>query len=82
MKPVIVHERIGCIDVDEGTDTYYLIINREDDMTPDQACEWLLPIVYEHSRHPGAWFCTSVLAVQAPYSTNSVICIAQHRQDI
>lgn len=76
-------ERIGSIDNGiDGKDEYLLLTNNTDDLTPEQAHNYLLPKIYRRATHPGSYFCTSVLAVQAAYSTNKVICTVQHRYDV
>ncbi len=66
----------------DGTDAYVLLTRKDDDLTPDEAVEWLHPKVYRECGGPGGYFCNTVLATQAPYSTNEVICIIQHRYDV
>ena len=79
----VVMTRIGSIERGiDGNDSYVMLTRLDDDMTPDQAHAWLLPQVYHESTQPGGYFCTSVMAVQAQYSTNQVICTVQHRYDV
>jgi len=66
----------------DGRDEYLILTRLDDDMTPEQAREWLLPQVYKESSMAGSYFCTSVMVVQAQYSTNQVICTVQHRYDV
>lgn len=73
---------IGTLPHPDGRDQYVLVRNREGDLTPDQACAWLLPRVYRNSDTPGGYYCTRVLATQAAHSDNTVICTIHHRYDI
>ena len=76
-------EKIGKIDKGiDGSDEYVLLTRLDDDLTPDQAVDWLLPKVYRECSYPGGYFCQTVLAVQAEYSRNTVICTIQHRYDV
>lgn len=75
--------KIGKIDNGiDGSDEYVLLTRLDDELTPDQAVDWLHPKVYRECSHPGGYFCRTVLAVQAAYSHNEVICTIQHRYDI
>jgi hypothetical protein len=79
----ITVEQIGMIDHGiDGADLYMLLVRKDDDLTPQQAQDWLLPRVYQRCRGPGGVFVDTVLAVQAQYSKNQVICTVQHRRDI
>ena len=67
----------------DGSDQYMLVTRRDDDITPEQAIEWLLPQVYQQTRQEaGGYFCTTVRAVMAQYSTNVCICTVEHRYDV
>lgn len=75
--------KIGVIDQGiDGRDEYVLLTRSDDELTPEQAENWLLDRVYRHTDRPGGYFCNTVLATQAPSSTNAVICIVQHRYDV
>lgn len=79
----IKRTHIGAIEKGiDGADEYILLERLDDDLTPDQAVEWLHPQVYRDTNQPGGYFCHTVLATQAPHSTNAVICIVQHRYDV
>lgn len=73
---------IGEVGLPDGRDQYVLVVNREDDLTPDQARDWLLGQVYRTTDVPGGYFCHEVRAVQAEHSTNKVICTICHRYDV
>jgi hypothetical protein len=76
-------QRIGHVDLGiDGMDEYLLVTNLEDDLAPDDAVNLLMPLYYDKGRGPGAYFCHNIRAVQAPYSTNSVIAIVEHRYDV
>ena len=73
---------IGNVDQQDGSDAYMLLTNLADDITPEQAHDWLLPRVYRDTSIPGGRYCHTVLVSQYPYSTNKVICIVQNRYDV
>ena len=74
--------KIGTIDRGiDGGDEYVLLNRLDDDLTPEQAVEYLLPPVYRNCMRPGGYFCNMVTAVQAAYRTNEVICTICHRYD-
>lgn len=73
---------IGTVPHSDGRDQYVLVRNRADDLTPDQARDWLLPRVYRDTNTPGGYFCNRVSATQAAHSDNTVICTIHHRYDI
>lgn len=73
---------IGVINKDDGRDEYVLLTRLDDDLTPEQATDWLLPRVLHRSQAPGAYYCHTVRAVQAHHSANKVICTVEHRYDV
>lgn len=75
-------QSIGSLDSESGTDYYVLLTRIDNDMTPNQASNWLIPRVFVAGKGPGSMFCNSVLATPVQYSTNAVICTVQHRYDI
>ena len=78
----ITTETIGSIDRDDGNDEYVLLTRLVDDLTPDDAREWLLPQVYcQTYQEAGGYFCRNVTTTQAG-SANKVIAIIHHRYDI
>ena len=82
-EAVILLTSIGLIDEGiEGRDEYVLLTRKDDDLTPEQAAAYMLPKVYRSSSHPGAYFCTSVRAMQVQFRRNAVVCIIEHRYDI
>jgi hypothetical protein len=75
--------KIGIVDDGiDGSDEYVLLVRKDDDLTPEQAIEFLLPRYYSECRRPGGYFCTAVRAVQVQYSANRVICTVEHRYDV
>jgi hypothetical protein len=75
--------RIGEIDNGcDGKDAYYLLTRLDDDITPEQAHDWIFLRVYQRCMGPGCPYVATVSVVQAQYSTNQVICTVQHRYDV
>ena len=75
-------ERIGVIHNGiDGSDEYLLLTCLEEDLTPDQATEWLYPQVWKDSSGAGSYYCTTVLAVQG-HRPDQVIATVQHRYDV
>lgn len=66
----------------DGIDEYVLLRRSDDDMTAEQAKEWLLPQVYRRGGAAGSYFCVSVSAVMAERSNDTCICIIHHRYDV
>lgn len=75
-------ESIGEIGLPDGRDQYVLVINKDDDLTPEQAQQWLRPKVYRDTNQAGGYYCHTVLAIQAQNTTNKVICTIEHRYDV
>lgn len=73
--------RIGQIELEDGTDWYYLLENPEDNLSADQAREWFLPQVYRDTSSPGGLFCHNVRVIAEECKPNQVICIAEVRRD-
>jgi hypothetical protein len=59
----------------------YVLLSCDEPMTPEQAQDHLLPLVYTRSSNPGGYYCTDVRAVQCQYSDRQVICTVEHRYD-
>lgn len=75
--------KIGSIDNGiDGKDEYVLMTRLDDDLSPENAHRWFLPVVYSECTHPGGYFCTSIQVVQAQYSPNKVIITVLHRYDV
>ncbi len=73
---------IGYIDNGiDGKDQYLLVVDNEDDLTPEQAYDHVMPKYYVESTYPGSYFCTSLRVQQVQYRTNEVIVIVEHRYD-
>jgi len=66
----------------DGCDEYVLITNDEDNLTTQQAEDWLLPRVYRESHRAGGYFCRHVSTTPVPYRDNQVIAIIHHRYDV
>lgn len=66
----------------QATDEYVLLTRRDEDLSPEQAQEWLLQRCYRDTSSPGGYFCHRVQAVQKPNASHEVICIIEHRYDI
>lgn len=74
---------IGAIDRGiDGRDLYLLLTRKDDDMTPEQAQDWLLSRINMPAGGPGRIFLQGITAVQAAYSTDQVICTVQKRYDV
>lgn len=74
--------KIGTIDYGiDGSDQYVLLTRSDNQLTAEQAKEWLLSKVYYECGVAGGYFCNVVLAVQAASGPNQVICTIQHRYD-
>ncbi len=79
----ILVKQIGTVDVDDGRDEYVLLTRKDDDITAEQAMNWLLPRVYRQSYRAGQYYCTYVRTlVEGDVPTNKVVCIIEHRYDI
>jgi hypothetical protein len=78
----MVFQIIGTVDVEDGRDEYVLMIRKDDELTRQQAHDWLLPRVYRNSNGAGQYYCTKVRVLQEDYLTNRVVCIIEHRYDI
>ena len=75
--------RIGKVDAKtEGWDEHLLVENREGELTPEQAEQWVLSRVYREGNGAGSYFCHNVIAVQYPFSDSKVIAIVHHRYDV
>lgn len=80
--PAMTYTKIGAISNGiDGTDLYLLVSSNEDDITPEQAVEYLMPTFYMPSRGPGYPFCDTILAVQDQYKSNQVIATVCQRYD-
>lgn len=73
---------IGFIDKGiDGKDQYLLVEDNEDNLTPEQAYDHVMPMYYRESTYPGSYFCTSLRVQQVQYRDNEVIVIVEHRYD-
>jgi heme-degrading monooxygenase HmoA len=78
----IAIETIGAISQDNGRDEYVLLTRWADDLTPDDAEDWLLPRVYKDThQEAGGYYCHRVTTTQGE-SANKVIAIIHHRYDV
>jgi hypothetical protein len=76
--------KIGEVDVADGIDTYYLLVNKEDNFYPfdDGAYNWFLERVYYNTCRPGGWFCSGVTVQNKLHHDNQMIAICHHRKDV
>lgn len=65
----------------DGSDKWILVVRKDDDITPEQARQYIQNLYYRECSHPGGYFCTTVEAVQREYRKNEVICTVHHRYD-
>tara|TARA_R110000868_G_scaffold395861_1_gene667838 strand:+ start:651 stop:890 length:240 start_codon:yes stop_codon:yes gene_type:complete len=73
--------KIGNIDNGiDGSDEYLLLTDTEDNLTENQAWEYLHPLVYRDTDTAGAYFCHYVKALQK--TDNSVVCIVYHQYNV
>jgi heme-degrading monooxygenase HmoA len=79
----ITTETIGTISHGvDGSDQYVLLTRWVDDLTPEDAEDWLLPQVYrETHQEAGGYFCRRVTTTQGE-SANKVIAIIHHCYDV
>lgn len=81
MNPEIRITPIGVIELGiDGRDQYVLLRRLDDDLTPEQAREWMLPQVYRESMAPGGYFCNSVTIL--PRHESECVAIIHHRYDV
>jgi hypothetical protein len=66
----------------DGSDQYLILTCVDEDCTPQQAIDWLLPQVYREPSHAGAYFCRHVSATPMPYRDDQVIAIIHHQYDV
>jgi hypothetical protein len=76
-------ETIGAISHGvDGSDQYVLLTRWADDLTPEDAEDWLLPQVYRETHQAaGGYFCHRVTTMQGE-SSGKVIAIVHHRYDV
>jgi hypothetical protein len=76
-------ETIGAISHGvDGSDQYVLLTRWGDDLTPEDAEDWLLPQVYKDTHQAaGGYFCHRVTTMQGE-SSGKVIAIVHHRYDV
>lgn len=66
----------------DGSDQYVLLTRWGDDLTPEDAEDWLLPQVYKDThQEAGGYFCHRVTTMQGE-SSGKVIAIVHHRYDV
>jgi hypothetical protein len=66
----------------DGSDQYVLLTRWGDDLTPEDAEDWLLPQVYRETHQAaGGYFCHRVTTMQGK-SSGKVIAIVHHRYDV
>jgi hypothetical protein len=76
-------ETIGAISHGvDGSDQYVLLTRWGDDLTPEDAEDWLLPQVYKDThQEAGGYYCHRVTTMQGE-SSGKVIAIVHHRYDV
>jgi heme-degrading monooxygenase HmoA len=78
----IAIETIGHIKRPDGRDEYVLLTRWVDDFTPQDAEDWLLPLVYKDTHQEAeGYFCHRVTTTQGE-SANKVIAIIHHQYDV
>lgn len=66
----------------DGSDQYVLLTRWGDDLTPEDAEDWLLPQVYKDThQEAGGYFCHRITTMQGE-SSGKVIAIVHHRYDV
>ena len=74
-------ERIGNVELGVGmVDGYVLLRRLDDELTVEQAEEWLLPRVYRDGGLAGGYYCTAVTCFQK--NEAEVVAIIHHRWDV
>ena len=68
---------LGC----EGSDQFVRFWSDQDDITPDEIHQAVLPTVYRQTQSPGHYYCTSMRAFQTDH-LNEVIVVIKHRYDV
>jgi hypothetical protein len=65
----------------DGNDQYLLLTRRDDDLTLEQARDWLLPQVYRETyQEAGGYFCKRVTVMQK--TDSQVVAIVHHEYDV
>jgi len=65
----------------DGSDQYLLLSCGDDNLTEDQAHEWLLPQVYRETyQEAGGYFCKRVTVMQK--TDSQVVAIVHHEYDV
>lgn len=73
--------KIGNIDNGiDGSEEYLLLTDSEDNLTENQAWEYLHPLVYRDTNDAGAYFCHTVRTLQK--TDNQVVCIVYHQYNV
>ena len=77
-------EKVGYVSLDYcgGRDEMVALTRDDDDLTPEQAEQWLLPKVYRDTNTPGGYFCHSLTAMQHPFAKNRCFVLIHHRLDV
>ena len=83
MKNDYIVTKIGIVDADSGHDQYVLVQRSDgEELTIEEARDYLLPLVYCEGKQPGAYYCNTVWCSMVQYSNYTAICAIQHRYDI
>jgi hypothetical protein len=76
----IIVTPIGSIDKGcDGREEYVLLTCHEDNITEDDAYNYIMPRVYCDTNRVGGYFCKLVETIQK--TDNQVICIIHHQYD-
>ena len=82
LTPDIRVTHIGDIPMGSDGRDYYLMLTRlDDDLSEDDAHNWLLERYYRDTNTPGGYFCHRVTIVPMPHSDNECIGIVHQRFD-
>jgi hypothetical protein len=74
--------KIGCNGQGiDGMDEFVLLTRKDDDLTCEEAYDWLFPQVYRDTyQEAGGYYCRDVEVLQR--SDNQVVAIVHHRYDV
>ena len=73
---------IGTINVEDGRDEYVLMKRLDDELTAEEAEEYMLGRVYRDTDVPGGYFCKRVLISKTVGVDDECIAIIHHRYNV
>jgi hypothetical protein len=83
LKPLVRYQHLGhSSEGIDGTNSFFLMTNKDSKLTPPMAEVFMLSQVGRASSGPGSYYCTVVLAVQCKYDESSCFVTVQHRYDV